>query len=59
MSSKYQDIIDEADRLRECISEMCTTNSLLRLSHLYSSAGIALSELMLKNGKRIRNKEEK
>lgn len=57
--SDYQHIINDADRLRKCISDMCTTNNLSKLSHLYNAAEITLNELMLENGKRIRDKEDK
>lgn len=57
--SDYQHIINDADILRKCISDMCTTNDLFELSHLYNAAEITLNELMLENAKRIRNKEKK
>lgn len=57
--SDYQHIINDADRLRKYISDMCTTNNLSELSHLYNAAEITLNELMLENGKRIRDKEDK
>ena len=57
--SDYQHIINDADRLRKCISDMRTTNDLSELSHLYNAAEITLNELMLENAKRIRNKDKK
>ena len=57
--SDYQHIINDADRLSKYISDMCTTNDLSELSHLYNASEIILNELMLENGKRIRDKEDK
>lgn len=57
--SDYQHIINDADRLRKYINDMCTTNDLSELSHLYNASEIILNELMLENGKRIRDKEDK
>lgn len=57
--SDYQHIINDADRLRKYISDMCTTNDLSELSHLYNASEIILNELMLENGKKIRDKGDK
>ena len=59
VEQEKDNIIDEENKLKEYITEICRTNNLLELNHLYSRAGIILNELMLENAKRIRNKEKK
>lgn len=59
VEQEKDNIIDEENKLKEYITEICRTNNLLKLNHLYSKAGIVLNELMLENAKRIRNKEKK
>ena len=59
VEQEKDNIIDEENKLKEYITEICRTNNLLKLNHLYSRAGIVLNELMLENAKRIRNKEKK
>lgn len=58
VEQEKDNIIDEENKLKEYITEICRTNNLLKLNHLYSRAGIILNELMLENAKRIRNKDK-